>query len=214
MTTQAMTVEQAIAEAVRREPTKGFNRLLRDIRAQGFRIGNQAGRDVIAFNRLAIARAEREAASLFTRRPSLSRQGGFFIPTEAEAQQFTKGRFERAIRENLKRREVFTLREGRTNRLSTFSFVRVSWSSNTTFDVYIGGDLYDTFTLPFSGQIVQPVGGFTEELLTERIAEQIRGQASINVGSVLGFPPSSAIQGLVISIRDYGIRIGEIQGRG
>lgn len=220
----SQTVKRAIKEAVNSGRFTSQRAILQEIRSQGLRISNQSGRSLIRQNRLEIQRAQETIDDIIesgldriaTRSGRHIRGDRFdiFLYRESDIANLPRDDVERVLRQTIRDREVFTIRRGHGDRLSTFTHVNVSYRASATVAIYIQGRLYSRDTKSIDGQFTTTVEGFTEELLADKVRQQAGGQITDMFGRDTGLGEGSVIDGLDIVVESLDVDIGSIQGRG
>jgi len=213
MVFQRRSSRQAVRDAVRRSPGLSQRAILQQIRAEGFRISNMSGRQIVNETRIELQRAIELARRDIKRS---ARELGFneFTFRESDLAGKEQRAIDRILRENIKTREVFVQERGSRTRLSNFTHVVVEYSARYAANVYIEGRLYQQDSGSQSGRITTEVSAFTEELLAERVRQQLEGIITQNTGQNLGFSASSVIDGLRVEIVRLDVNFDRLTPRG
>lgn len=218
MTTQRRSVRRAINELVRRNPNLSQRGILSELRSQGLRISNLSGRSIINDSRVEIAREAEELARQLSDIPiaRIQAKGEFleFTLRERDLRGLSKDVVERRLRENIRNREVFVRRRNQQTRLSDFSHVVVGYRATATIAIYIEGRLYSKETRTLEGQYTSDVTQFTEELLAERVRQQVSGIITTQFSMIEGLGVNSIIDGLTIELENLQVSITSLTPRG
>ena len=71
--------------------------------------------------------------------------------------------------------EVFHTRGNRYDRVSDFTHILVRWAGRATAEFFNrSGQKLEAFTEDFQGQFTQPLAGYSEENISDRISEQLQ----------------------------------------
>ena len=212
------TRRQAILEAVRKSPKASQASILFEIRSQGFRISNRAGRSIVNESRIEIRRGAERVNEVFNRELQAGFQDTEFVDftiREIDLQGKAEEQVERILRDNVRNREVFINdRRYRGVRVSDFTHVVVHYRATATFTTYIQGRVYDSSRETVSGRFTTEVTAFTEELLAERIRQSATGQFTQRTAQLQGLGNNSVIQGLRVEMTDLEIEIVSLNPRG
>ena len=212
--TQGNTARKVLRELVARNPQFSQRALLRDLRSQGYRISNTSGRALIRDSKRAIERAAEEIDGLIQRGVREIIEGSDFTYRERDIQNITTQRIENYLRDNLRNREVFLKERGSTARISDFTHAVIRYTANATISFFIEGRLYETSTETLPGQFTIEVSQFTEELIGERVRQQLEGIVTQRFAQVQGLGANSVVQGLTARVDQLRIRFTQINPRG
>ena len=210
------TVRQAIRLILGRNATASQRSILRELRASGFRIANIAGRSIINELKTDAKRAIQQGARNFEYQiGSANVQSSIqFRFRERDLQGISDSKIERILRQNIKNDETFVRRRGKTTRLTDFTHVAMNYRATAQVTIYIEGRVYSQERIETSGMFTTEVGAFTEELLAERIRQQVEGRAVTNVGLVQGLGANSIIDGIRAQVEILRVETTALEPRG
>ena len=205
------SVQVAIRELVRISPKLSQRAVLEQVRSQGYTIANVSGRSVVNEARQEI---QREITASGVR--GATTQNTFLQFTQRESDLVGRDRqsVEKALRQNIRNREVFIKEGGSTARVSDFTHVVVNFTAHATVTLYIEGRKFSEERTEYSGRFITEVSAFTEELLAERIRQQLEGRAAQSFGEESGLGSNSVIEGLTAEISNITIDIDSLHPRG
>ena len=207
------SVIQALKLAVERDPDASQRTILDGLRRDGLKISNISGREIINQEKKRLQRQlEQNVID-----PINKRFGNFreFTYIEGDIKGFAENRIDQILRENIKNREVFVKEPGRKEvRLSTFRYVKVSFKVSANVSIFLEGRKFGEERIDFDGEFTTEVTAFTEELLSERIRQQVEGRISISTGEKLGLAGNSVIQGLTVDVENMDIDLTRLVPRG
>ena len=206
----SQTVQQAIREAVTRSPKLSQNAILREIREDGYRISNLAGRTIVNEARIALTRDLVSEFQAVGQRTTFTN----FTFRERDLSQRSRDYIERVLRQNIRNREVFINDRGRRQRISDFKFVLVQYTASALFTTRIQGRLFEETRDTISGQFTTPVEAFTEELIGERVRQTAMGIFISRLSQQSGLAPSSVIDGVTVEMTQLNIDFDALKPRG
>ena len=210
--------QQAIRLAFARNPSLSQDAILRLVRSEGHRIANATGRELVRNLRIQLERQNvSERGDLTVRaRARLEGRNRFddFLYRENDLRGLSRQRVTDRIRQSIRTNEQFLVEPNRVTRLTNFTHVNVNYTATATVTQTIGGRVINEGTSTFSGSIVTEVGAFTEELVAERIRQQIMGRSNIEFGLRQGLGANSVIDGLQTTVGEISVSIDSINPRG
>lgn len=209
---------QAIRLAFARQPDLSQDAILRTIRSEGHRIANAAGRELIRELRIELSRqqaTERGDLTLeFRTRLEGSNRFNSFLYNERDLRGLSRERVTDRIRQSIRNKEQFLIEPNRVTRITDFTHVSVDYTATALVTQTIGGRIVNQTTSTTSGTIVTEIGAFTNELVAERIRQQIMGRQNIEFGLTRGLGANSVIDGLQTEVGEISISIDSISPRG
>ena len=209
---------QAIRQLVFGSPQLSQRAILNQLRSQGFRISNRAGRQIVNESRLEIARGAQRLSDLVNETVARQLRDNKFVDftlREIELEGKSEEVIERILRNNIREREVFINdRRGRGVRVSDFTHVVVNYTASALFTTFIQGRVFDETSETISGTFTTEVTAFTEELLSERVRQTAIGQFTQRLGQRQGLGNNSVIAGLTVEMSNLTIAIDSLMPRG
>ena len=198
-------VDRAIQMAIQQNPSFGINRILASVRRDGFRIANTRGRNLIRLYRQALDDTIDGTGSA----------GGIQIPSDHILEGINDDLVEQFQRDIVRSNEVFHTRGGRYDRVSDFTHILVRWAGSATVEFYgQGGVQVGGFTEDFQGQFTQPLAGYSEENIADRISDQLRRTAFQRFNQRAFGVPETDPRGIIAVVSDLRFRITDLEGRG
>ena len=198
-------VDKAIQIAIERNPGFGINRILASVRQSGFRIANTRGRNLVRLYRQALDDTIDGTGSA----------GGIQIPSDHILEGIKDDMVEQFQRDIVRSNEVFHTRGGRYDRVSDFTHILVRWAGRATAEFFNrSGQNIGAFTENFKGQFTQPLAGYSEENVSDRISEQLKRIAFSRFNQRRFGLPETDPRGTIAEITDLTFRITDLEGRG
>ncbi len=198
------SVDDAIRMAIQRNPDFGINRILAGVRRDGFRIANTRGRNLIRLYRQALDDTITGSGGA----------GGVQIPSDQILEGLKDDLVEQFQRDIVRSNEVFTSRGTRFDRVSDFTHILIRWDGSASVEFWDGGVRIGAFTETFQAQFTQPLAGYSEENVSDRISEQLKRIAFERFSQrALGVATTNPM-GIIVVVKDLSYRIVELQGRG
>ena len=203
-------VVRAIRERIAVNPKASQRAILADLRSQGYKISNEIGRTIINLNRAQVAEQIedniRGVAPRLFRTPS--------IISERELANFSNKQAEQLLRRTIRANETFITNRKGTSRVTNFRYARITYSATAQVSIFLEGRLYEKRSVTYEGMFTQDVKGFTQELVAERVKQQLEGRVSMEIGNQTGLGTGSVINGLTVTIDDIQIDFRQIEPRG
>ena len=188
------------------------------MRSEGHRIANAAGRELVRNLRTEFARQQviERGGMTVNARVRLEGRNRFdnFLYRERELRGLSRGTVTNRIRQSIRNQEQFLIEPGRVTRVTDFTHVNVNYTASALVTQSIGGRVVNETTSTFSGSIVTEIGAFTEELVAERIRQQIMGRSNIEFGLTRGLGANSVIDGLQTTVGEISVSIDSMNPRG
>ena len=212
------TLRQAIHTAVVSGQYTSQAAILSAVRAQGFRVSNAAGRTIIREVLIGLARGGIIGA-LFGRLRGIRASSGSshfneFVYRESELRGLSRAAQEAAVRSSLVNRQVFVIDSVGGTNLSNFAYARTHFTTVSEVKYYIEGRLVSSEIRHFTGQFNSPVRSYTEELLSSKVSQQVRGQATNDFGLDTGIGQGSIINGLNVEVTNLRVNFLAVHGFG
>lgn len=205
MVQSGSNVDRAIQMAIQQNPSFGINRILASVRRDGFRIANTRGRNLIRLYRQALDDTIDGTGSA----------GGIQIPSDHILEGIKDDLVDQFQRDIVRSNEVFHTRGGRYDRVSDFTHILVRWAGSATVEFYTRASIkLGGFTEDFEGQFTQPLAGYSEENIADRISEQLKRIAFKRFNERTFGIPETDPKGTIVVISDLRFRITDLEARG